>query len=366
MCKIAEDYGSIFPKDGLKIWTERFPAVQFDCQPPLNFQSNPDANLFLNSPIPHLYNLVHGAGPVGLASLTDIYLATPHGLLFDSKHRLISESYHNCEMVKIPLREVQTILSAGLLESGPTQIIKDPAILMFGPWSWIYHHWIIENLSRLWALDYYPELKDYPIVVPGDLSNFQLDSLDALGVSRDRLVHYDGSNWLFERLLVPTFLAPGGHSQRQINWLRDKLFTAYGIKKNSSGKRRLYISRNDVETRNISNEAEVLDLVKSYNFEVVTPGALPLKEQIGVFNEAGIICGPGGSGITNHIFAPIRSSLIEIQPDTYINRAHWFSSNLLEQNYVFVIGRSETERHDYFVPLPKLKLAIEMVISNLS
>ena len=54
------------------------------------------------------------------------------------------------------------------------------------------------------------------------------------------------------------------------------------------------------------------------------------------------------------------------KPDTYINRAHWFSSNLLEQNYMFVIGRSETERHDYFVSVPKLKLAIEMAIANLA
>jgi capsular polysaccharide biosynthesis protein len=366
LCETAEDYSCILPKDGLNMWAELFPAVQFDCQPPLNLSSNPDATLFLNSPIPHLYNLVHGAGPVGLASLADVSLATPHGLLFDGKNRLISESYHNREMVQIPLREVQTILSAGLLENGSTGIIERPAILMIGPWSWVYHHWLIENLSRLWILDYFPELKNYLIVVPGDLSNFQLDSLDALGVSKNRLLLYDGSNWLFERLLVPTFLAPGGHSQRQLNWLREKLFTAYGIKKNPSGERRFYISRNDAGTRNISNEGEVLDLLESYNFEVITPGKLSLREQIRLFNEAGIICGTGGSGMTNHIFAPICATLIEIQPDSYINRAHWFSSNLLGQNYVFVIGRSETERHDYFVSLPKLKLAIEMAITNLS
>ena len=366
LCGIAEDYSSILPKDGLNMWAELFPTVQFDCRPPLNLSSNPDATLFLNSPIPHLYNLVHGAGPVGLASLADISLATPHGLLFDCKNRLISESYHNREMVKIPLREVQTILSEGLLESGPTKIIEEPAILMMGPWSWVYHHWLIEDLSRLWVFDYFPELKNYPIVVPGNLSNFQRYSLDALGVINDRLLHYDGSNWLFERLFVPTFLAPGGHSQRQMNWLREKLFTAFGIKQKLLGKRRLYISRDDVETRNILNEAEVLDFLKSYNFEVVVPGRLPLREQIGLFNEAGIICGPGGSGMTNHIFAPMAASLIEMQPDTYINRAHWLSSNLRRQNYMFVIGASETEYHDYSVSLPKLKLAIEMAIVNLS
>jgi len=365
LCETVEEHGGTLPKDNLNTWVEYFPKVHFNCHPPLNLLSNPDANLFVNSSIPHLYDLVHKAGPVGLASLTDVCVATPHALLFDGHHRLIAESYHNQEMVRIPVREVQTMLSAGLLEGEATHKISRPAILLLGPWSWIYHHWMIEDLSRLWVLDYFPELKDYPIVVPGDLSNFQRDSLDALGVNEDKFLHYDGSNWLFERLYVPTFLAPGGHSNRQMDWIREKLFTAYNIKKKESGERRLYVSRGDVGTRNICNEREVVDFLRSYNFEVVMPGELSLKGQLNLFNEAEIICGPSGSGLTNHIFAPKRSTLVEIQPDSYINRAHWYSSNLLKQNYIFVIGQNETERHDYSIQLPKLELAIEIAIGKL-
>ncbi len=366
LCETVEEHGNTLPKDNLNTWVEYFPKVHFNCHPPLNLLSNPDANLFVNSSIPHLYDLAHKTGPVGLASLTDVCVATPHALLFDGLHRLIAESYHNQEMVRIPMREVQTMLSTGLLEGEATHKINRPAILLLGPWSWIYHHWIIEDLSRLWILDYFPELKDYPIVVPGELSNFQRASLDALGVHEDKFLHYDGSNWLFERLYVPTFLAPGGHSNRQMDWIRKKLFTAYNIKKKKSGERRLYVSRGDVGTRNICNEREVVDFLKSYNFEVVMPGELSLKGQLNLFNEAEIICGPGGSGLTNHIFAPKQSTLVEIQPDSYINRAHWYSSNLRKQNYIFVIGQNETERHDYSVQLPKLELAIEMAIGKLS
>jgi capsular polysaccharide biosynthesis protein len=356
----------VLPKDGLNTWIDSFPAARFNCRPPLNLQSNPDAHLFLNSPIPHAYDLAHKVGPVGLAALAEVSLATPHGLLFDRAQRLIAESYHDSEMVKIPLREVQTILSRGLLKREPTRSIESPAILLMGPWSWVYHHWLIEDLSRLWILDYFPELKNCQIVVPGCLSDFQVASLDALGVSKDRLLHYDGSNWLFDRLFIPTFLAPGGHSRRQIDWLRKKLFTAYNIKQKMSGKRRLYVSRGDVGTRNILNEGEILDFLGSQNFEIVVPGKLSLVEQIELFNEAEIICGPGGSGMTNHIFAPMWASLIEIQPDTYINRAHWFSSNLRGQNYLFVIGLGETESHDYSVSLSKIQLAVEMAIKSFS
>ena len=367
LCETAKtNHLNLLPKDGLNTWTESFPAVRFNCRPPLNLNSNSDSNLFLNSPIPHLYDLGHKVGPVGVAALAEVSLATPHGLLFDQDQRLIAESYHNSEMVKIPLREVQTILSRGLLKRKPTRSIESPAILLVGPWSWVYHHWLIEDLSRLWALEYFPELTKYPIVVPGDLSRFQLASLYALGVSEDKLLHYDGSNWLFDRLFIPTFLAPGGHSLRQMDWLRDKLFTAYRIEQKMWGKRRLYISRGDVRTRNILNEAEILDFLEPYNFEVVVPGSLSLADQIKLFNDAEIICGPSGSGMTNHIFAPMRATLIEMQPNTYINRAHWFSSNLRGQNYLFVIGLGQTESHDFSVSLSKLKPMVEMAINSSS
>ena len=358
-CESSSSINDLFLKDGRNIWIELFSRDKFDCCPPLNLSSNSDANLFLNSPIPHLYDLVHEVGQVGLASLADITLATPHGLLFDNNFRLIAESYHNKGMVKIPLREVQTILSSGLLTRGPSQIVESPAILLLGPWSWIYHHWLIEDLPRLWVFDYFSKLKDYPIVVPADLSDFQIASLDALGISGQDLISYDGSNWMFKRLFVPTFLAPGGHSQRQLDWLREKFFKAYVIKQKNIGERRLFVSRSDAETRKILNEREVVEFLQTYNFEFIMPGKLPFSEQIRIFSDAEIICGSSGSGITNHIFAPKSATLIEIQPDTYVNRAHWFSSNVLGQKYMFVIGQSEAHRHDYVVSLPKLKLAID-------
>jgi hypothetical protein len=49
-----------------------------------------------------------------------------------------------------------------------------------------------------------------------------------------------------------------------------------------------------------------------------------------------------------------------MQPDSYINRAHWFSSNICDQNYAFVIGPAISNWHDYHVPLPKLENVIKM------
>ena len=268
--------------------------------------------------------------------------------------------------MELAFREVKSLLSSGLLSPKNAKNICGPAMLMLGPWSWVYHHWIIEDLSRLWALDYFPELQQYPIVVPADLSNFQRESLSAFGIDENRLLCFDGSNWLFERLYFPTFLAPGGHSGQQMSWIRNKLFSAWGIRQKKSGTRRVYVSRADADTRRLINEKEVIKSLESYNFEVVVPGELTLKEQIEIFNETSIICGPSGSGLTNHIFAPLTSTLVELQPDSYVNRAHWYSTNVLNQFYIFLIGRSLTDRHDYSISPRRLCSLIELAIANLT
>lgn len=343
---------------------EIFPSAQVDCNPPLNLSGNSDADLFVHSPIPHLYKSTHIAGRVSLAVLSDIRMLTPHGLLFDSGGNLIAESYHNSKMVQIVLREVQTMLSDGLVNTEPTKTIKTPAMLLMGPWSWVYHHWILENLPRLWAVDEFPELGKVPLVVPGDITEFQEASLKALGIGSNQVIPFDGSNWRFKRLFVPSFLAPSGHSHRQVQWLRNKLFEGLGIIPNSTGSQRIYISRVDATSRRIINEDEVVALLNTYNFETIVPGTLSIRDQVNIFNNASIICGAGGSGLTNHVFAPKGITLIEIQPDSFINRCYYYSSNICGQDYAFVIGRNETDRHDYRIEIESLEKTLTQVLAN--
>ena len=105
-------------------------------------------------------------------------------------------------------------------------------------------------------------------------------------------------------------------------------------------------------------------LLNTYNFETVVPGTLSISDQVNIFNNASIICGAHGSGLTNHVFAPEGVTLIDMQPESYINRAYWFSSNICGQDYAFVIGRSETDRHDYRIEIESLEKTLTRVSAN--
>lgn len=384
LCDQSLDYTGMLPADKSNFWIEFLPKSKFKCRSRMispvsdmkeflpetqskcflrgNMEENIDPDLFKKLPIPYYYDLEHRVDPVGLAGLSKVKLLTPHGFLFDSNSRLIGESWHNAQMVKSPLREVQTILSHGLLNSEPTFRIKEPAALLMGPWSWVYYHWIFENLTRLWVLDAFPELADILLVVPAHLTRFQKDSLNALGINDNRLLFFDGSNWQFDCLYIPSFLGSADHSLRQIDWLRTKLMGAFNVQPRDRGNRRLYISRTDTATRKIINEKAIISMLQYYDFEVITPGKLPLVDQVKLFNDAEIICGSSGSGITNHIFAPRHATLVEMHPNSYVNLVHWFSSNILGQNYGFIIGQAETIRHDYKISISKLQETVDVAL----
>jgi len=385
LCDQSFDYTKMLPADNNNFWIEFLPKNKFKCRGRMlspvsdmkeflpkdqsecfqleNMEENIDPNSFKKLPIPYHYNLEHRADPVGLAGLSNVNLLTPLGLLFDSNWNLIGESYHNTQSVKTALREVQTILSRGLLNREPTFRIKDPAILLIGPWSWVYYHWIFEDLTRLWVLDAFPELADIPIVVPAHLNNFQKDSLHALGINDSRLLFFDGSNWQFDCLYVPSFLGSPDYSFHQIDWLRTKLMGALNVQPQDRGKRRLYISRTDTAARRIINEKAIISMLQHYEFEVVSPGKLPWIDQVKLFNDAEIICGSSGSGIVNHIFAPRHTTLVEMHPNSFINRIYWFSSNIRGQDYGFIIGQAETNQNDYQISISKLQETIDVALA---
>jgi hypothetical protein len=78
------------------------------------------------------------------------------------------------------------------------------AVVVAHYWQFNYHHWLIECLPRLSAALDLAALADCPIVVPERLLPFQRDSLELLGVPRERLLHFDGSDWQFDTLYFPS------------------------------------------------------------------------------------------------------------------------------------------------------------------
>lgn len=229
--------------------------------------------------------------------------------------------------IHVKLREVEP----------PGQIIDYPCILMASRYiHHNYYHWIMEGLPRLWALAALadtPGSSNWPLAFPSsDLKPYHLDILRALGVPnpilplRTRLTR-------FESLVFPTFLDPSTVTPRQIAWLRDMLFRAFPAAAKRDGPRRILVSRRDAKARRLTNEAELAARLEPLGFVCVTPGALPVAEQIRLFASAEVVVAPHGAGNVNMAFCSPDAAFLELVPAGNASSLYWMMANVCGLRY---------------------------------
>ena len=378
-CWPARNKADFFNPGANNLYLKMHEASQFECAAPLNLATSPDADLVRNTPVTHRYAETHGADEVFIATLGQARIATPYAFIFNQNGVLFNESYHNRSMISMTIERMEHFikvdLNIAIKEDAfevpintvrldwPPKKIEQPCVLLTSPWCEGYHHWILETLPRLWALDEFKELRDLPVVIPAWAKQYHLDSLKAFGISEDRILKFDGGTWDFERLYVPSFLGPGGHSKRQIDWVRGRLRQAFGVEQKGPGEKKIYVSRRDAATRRLINEDAILPILEKNGFEIIAPGELTLADQVTKFSDAGVIVGVAGSGLTNFAFAEPGCTLIEFHPADYINLAYWFMANAVGHKYWFEIGAVENDRQDFSIDPARVEDALKAVLT---
>ena len=170
-----------------------------------------------------------------------------------------------------------------------------------------YYHWFMDGLTRLIHLDSFPA--DCRIIIPQNPSRFALRSIEMLGLS-EKVIEADESDLKIERYWFagPTMLS-GCPDPRGVRWLREKFIS----NPSPGGGRKIYIDRT-APTRHLSNSQELRDFFVNKGWEVLDPGTLSLDEQISKFGEASLIAGAHGAAMTNLLWAPRGTKILEFMP----------------------------------------------------
>lgn len=205
-----------------------------------------------------------------------------------------------------------------------------------------YHHWLWNDVPRLMtALPNLPP--DTRFLIPQDPCDYHTASLDALGISRDRLEPQEA----FDDTIMETmwFASPLGDSEwaatdpQVAGRLREKLWEAARIAP-SGAKRKFYVSRAHSQQRRIVNEDQILPIIQRYGFETVFAERLSFMEQVSLFSQAKIILGAHGAGLTNMLHAEPGATILEIHVNnTDMARTHyWTMAHTLGHGYACMVG----------------------------
>ncbi|MBV9389423.1 MAG: glycosyltransferase family 61 protein [Chroococcidiopsidaceae cyanobacterium CP_BM_ER_R8_30] len=239
------------------------------------------------------------------------------------------------------------------------------AVLLGLPNMQNYYHWLIEIMPRIQLIENDSRYANLPWLLPKDSPRFVKMIIDTAGYS-DHVCYLEQGVYRFERLIIPTVMSVGSgpNHPNELNWLRKKFIPNTP----PQATRRLFISRRDTPQRFITNESEALQRLVPLGFELVCPGSLDFANQVKIFAEAQIVVGPHGAGLSNVVFAPANTGLVEVfarnQLDNFYN-CKFFSqiAKLRHMTYGVVIG--EPEGFGISVDIDELEETVRRVITAL-
>ena len=222
--------------------------------------------------------------------------------------------------------------------------LKGTCLLLCSDWSHKnYGHFLLDAIGRyeifrkagysIYDVDYV-----YCPIPNSNTKNF----LGKLGIPIHKcIIPESGISYKFDRLIIPSFPGVRRVYPKWVVTFLKKEFTDIS----SINDRRLYIPRSG--SRIISNEYELIAILKKYNFEIFNPAEHINSPSF--FAEASIVVGAHGAALADLAFCRPGTKVLELMPSDHIF-PYWYSlSCAADLDYHLMIGKSEAER-----PEPKI------------
>ncbi len=243
-----------------------------------------------------------------------------------------------------------------------------PAFLMTGPTDTAFGDWIINFGSRPALLE--AAGLDCPVVVRSTLPAKSLDMLQALGVSRDRILRHDPETIsLFPKLYVPSW--PSGNKFQPMAGVFD-VYRRAALPPTPGARPLLYLTRRGSSKRRMVNEDEVCALFARRGFQIVDPGGLGFEEVRRLFANPACVAGGFGSAFHNLAFCggrPINLVLLPTHTELHLDEvAIWHGDHGLRFGYVW--GESlpdprfgaDRRQAPWQAPLEEVERAIDQIL----
>lgn len=243
--------------------------------------------------------------------------------------------------------------------------IRGEPLRLEGPWTslisrWMrvdrsqaYGHWLIDSLPRLALLKEFPA--ETRIIIPGYKARFQGDSLEMLGLS-------DRCRWTGETYMEvedyyfsspPSMIAC--YSPYTVKVMQSMFLPLLDGRKSTP--KRFFVRRSG-KSRNMTNEAEVLEFFSKAGWTIVDLADLPFADQVAWFAGAEAIAGIHGSGITNSIWSPRNCKIVELFCDKYLaGDAEWIAQCTGAEHHSLIFPSDD--QLNAIVDLARLKAALK-------
>jgi capsular polysaccharide biosynthesis protein len=258
----------------------------------------------------------------------------------------------------------------------------ESVILVAAPAAENLYHWLFECVPRVIVANRYREFDGLPLLVPAWLSPQLFDLLNLANVSEREVVAFEPDDVLaIDRLVVPWVpsVAPSDpleysravvdiHAAHEV---RDLVLSRVGPGESS---RLVYVSRRSFvaawpgphKPRNVTNDDEIADYIRSLGGKIVFPETLTMAAQIRMWNGADILVAPGGAALANLTFCKPGARVIMLCQNAHTTPMLFgILAQEMGVEMAYVAGPIQARpfrvpaQHDFTIPLDDLRRALE-------
>jgi hypothetical protein len=232
-------------------------------------------------------------------------------------------------------------------------------ILIYDFWSEKnYYHWLIDTLPRLLVVKEELKKGEYTLLLPSKPAKFLVSTLSYFDINN--FVEIDDNEYItVDNLLMPNYLAGSGHIHpKKVSEV--KSFLENKIEANNKFQR-IYVSRSRQKTRKLSNEKEVISLLKQFGFETVYFEDMTFEEQVSTVKGAKVLVSGHGANLTNTMFMQEGAGVLELIRKDKPNFCYWALANVARLKYNYQL--CDVEKGDNLVvDIDKLKNNLSSIL----
>jgi len=188
-------------------------------------------------------------------------------------------------------------------------------LLITDEWTSNYYHWHIFALKKLLILKEKGLVENSKFFLPKKYQRykFALPSLEKFGVKKNQIVFLRRKS----NIKVNELPLVDSAQQHPIVFQEIRKILTKDAKNKPNFGSRVYISREGQVLRFVENEKEVVALLEKYGFKKVIIDKFSYDEQIAISSQIQFLVSPHGAGITNLLFMPQGSSILEMATKPY-------------------------------------------------
>lgn len=233
-------------------------------------------------------------------------------------------------------------------------------IWIIDEWSPNYFHWLTDCLPRLWE-----GLKwdaTAPIVLPDSYSKlaFVRESIQSLGT--DVIFYRSSENLWVDQMILTARTASFPNFNEPLT-----LFTQKRLRKEPQKPpfRKVYFTRKSASKRKVINELDLELMLIKRNFEIISADELSFESQMQLMSETEVLIGLHGAALTNMIFLPSGSKVIEFRNAKDPNSHCYFNlASALQIPYYYTLNEADQEDSviaDFTIDIPQLQSVLDQI-----